>query len=67
MMTVAILLTPLDMVLNDALKMAAMKRPAKPGSCLDVSITYKGYNCPTKKNTSSALYPFIVLPDLFLK
>lgn len=31
MMTVAKLLTPLDIVLNDALKMQAIKRPVKPG------------------------------------
>jgi hypothetical protein len=48
-MTVATLLTPLEIVLNDALKMQDMKRPVKPGNRPNVCITNKGYNC-VKKN-----------------
>jgi hypothetical protein len=58
-MTVAILLTPLEIVLKDALKIEAMKRPAKPGNCPNVCITNKGYNCGTKINK---LFIFIYHP-----
>ena len=41
-MTVAILLTPLENVLRDALKIHAMKRPVKPGIRPSVSMTNSG-------------------------
>jgi hypothetical protein len=49
-MTVAMLLTPLEIVLNDALKIQAMKRPVKPGNRSNVCITNKGYNCVKKRH-----------------
>jgi hypothetical protein len=70
-MTVAILLTPLEIVLKDALKIEAMKRPARPGNCPNVCITNKGYNCETKTNKKHILYSnfysFIILLDLISK
>jgi hypothetical protein len=47
--TVAILLTPLEIVLNDALKTLAINRPVKPGYRPKVSITNNGYSY-SKKN-----------------
>jgi hypothetical protein len=40
--TVAILLTPLDTVLNDALKTEAINKPVKPGNLPKISITNNG-------------------------
>jgi hypothetical protein len=43
-MTVAILLTPLENVLNVALNTQEIKRPVKPGNRPNISITNNGYN-----------------------
>jgi hypothetical protein len=43
-MTVAMLLTPLENVLNVALNIQAIKIPVKPGNRPKVSMTNKGYN-----------------------
>ena len=43
-MTVAMLFTPLENVLNDALNIEAIKIPVKPGKRPNVSITNNGYN-----------------------
>ncbi len=43
-MTVVILFTPLENVLNVALNTHDIKRPIKPGNRPKVSITNNGYN-----------------------
>ena len=61
-MTVAILLTPLEMVLKEALKMEAMKRPATPGNRPIVSMINKGYNYRKKIDNQTST----VLPSYYL-